>query len=66
MDNPVIYQALGALLVLFFLFLTYMFTKTWRWFHVVCTFFVFGASIAFCCYAAMSYKTHAAWRTIEL
>jgi hypothetical protein len=65
MDNPVIYQALGALLVLFFLFLTYMFTKTWRWFHVVCTFFVFGASIAFCCYVAMTYKTHAAWRTIE-
>ncbi|HRX81082.1 MAG TPA: hypothetical protein P5307_18565 [Pirellulaceae bacterium] len=66
MDNPVIYQALGALLVLFFLFLTYMFTKTWRWFHVVCTFFVFGASIAFMCYATMSYKTHAAWRAIEL
>jgi len=65
MDNPVIYQALGALLVLFFLFLTYMFTKTWRWFHVVCTFFVFGASIAFCCYVAMSYKTRAAWLTIE-
>ncbi len=66
MDNPVIYQALGALLVLFFLFLTYMFTKTWRWFHVVCTFFVFGASIASCCYVAMTYKTHAAWRTREL
>jgi hypothetical protein len=65
MDNPVIYQALGALLVLFFFYLTYMFTKTWRWFHIVCTFFVFGASIAFMCYAAMSYKTHAAWRTIE-
>ncbi|MCA9118617.1 MAG: hypothetical protein H6822_04040 [Planctomycetaceae bacterium] len=65
MDNPVIYQALGALLILFFLFLTYMFTKTWRWFHVVCTFFVFGASIAFMCYAAMSYKTRAAWLTVE-
>ncbi|MBC8357299.1 MAG: hypothetical protein H8E66_35465 [Planctomycetes bacterium] len=66
MDNPVIYQALGALLVLFFFFLTYMFTKTWRWFHVVCTFFVFGASIAFTIYAAMSAKTHIAWRTMEL
>lgn len=66
MDNPVIYQALGALLVLFFLYLTYMFTKTWRWFHVTCAFFVFGASIALICYAAMSYKTHAAWRTVEL
>ncbi|MEO8498931.1 MAG: hypothetical protein ABI614_28035, partial [Planctomycetota bacterium] len=64
MDNPVIYQALGALLVLFFLFLTYMFTKTWRWFHIVCIFFVFGASLAFCGYAAMTYKTHAAWRTV--
>lgn len=66
MDNPVIYQALGALLVLFFLFLTYMFTKTWRWFHVVCMFFVFGASIAFMCYSAMVYRTLEAWRSIEL
>ncbi len=66
MDNPIIYQALGALLILFFLFLTYMFTKTWRWFHVVCMFFVFGASIAFMCYATMVYRTHAAWRAVEL
>jgi hypothetical protein len=64
MDNPVLYQALGGLLVLFFLFLVFMFTKTWRWFHVVCMFFVFGAAVTFCFYAAMSYKTHAAWRTI--
>jgi len=66
MDNPVIYQALGGLLVLFFLFLIYMFTKTWRWFHVVCMFFVFGASIALCYFTPAVYKTLAAWRSVAL
>jgi hypothetical protein len=66
MSNPVLYQALGILLILFFLFLIYMFTKTWRWFHVLCAFSVFAASIWFICCAAMSYRTHAAWRALEL
>ncbi len=61
MDNPIIFQALGALALLFFIFLTYMSVKTWRWMHVTATFFVFAASIAFCVYAAMTLKTRAAW-----
>lgn len=64
MDNPIIYQALGVLLILFFLFLIYMFTKTWRWFHVLLMPCVFGAAIWFCCVAAMSFRTHAAWRQL--
>lgn len=66
MDNPIIYQALGILLILFFLFLMYMFTKTWRWLHVTLMFFVFGAVIYFACVAAMSYRTHVVWRSLEL
>jgi len=65
MNNPVLYQALGVLLILFFLFLTYMFTKTWRWFHVLCAFLVFCAAVAFCFYAAMSHRARVAWGTIE-
>lgn len=64
MDNPIIYQALGVLLILFFLFLIYMFTKTWRWFHVLLMPCVFGAAIWFSCVAAMSFRTHAAWRQV--
>lgn len=57
----IIFQVLGVLLALFFIFLTYMNTKTWRWVHVTMTFFVFAASIAFCVYAAMAMKTRLAW-----
>jgi hypothetical protein len=60
-DYAIIFQVLAALLALFFIFLTYMNTKTWRWVHVTMMFFVFGASIAFCFYAAMTLKTRAAW-----
>jgi hypothetical protein len=57
----IIFQVLGVLLALFFIFLTYMNTKTWRWLHVTLTFFVFAASIAFCAYAAMAMKTRLSW-----
>ena len=60
-EYAIIFQVLAALLALFFIFLTYMNTKTWRWVHVTMMFFVFGASIAFCFYAAMALKTRAAW-----
>lgn len=60
-EYAIIFQVLAALLALFFIFLTYMNTKTWRWLHVTMTFFVFGAAIAFCFYAAMALKTRAAW-----
>ena len=60
-DYAIIFQVLAALLALFFIFLTYMNTKTWRWVHVTMMFMVFGASIAFCFYAAMTLKTREAW-----
>jgi hypothetical protein len=57
----IVYQIGGALLALFFIFLTYMNTKTWRWVHVTFTFLVFVASLTFCVYAAMTLKTRAKW-----
>src|SRR5262245_3002315 len=60
-DNPIIFQALAALLALFVIFLTYMSTKTWRWVHVTFMFLVFVASFVFCIYAAMVLKTRAKW-----
>jgi hypothetical protein len=60
-EYAIIFQVLGALAALFFIFLTYMSTKTWRWLHVTATFFVFAATIAFCVYAAMTLKTRANW-----
>ncbi|MDX1946517.1 MAG: hypothetical protein SFU86_14040 [Pirellulaceae bacterium] len=61
MDNPLLFQILLVLVGLFFIFLTYMNTKTWRWLHVMFTFLVFGASIAFTVYASLTLKTRAAW-----
>jgi hypothetical protein len=61
MDNPIIFQVLAALVVVFFIYLTYMNTKTWRWLHVTMTFLVFVASFTFCVYAAMTLKTRAKW-----
>lgn len=60
-EYAIIFQVLAALLALFFIFLTYMNTKTWRWVHVTMMFFVFGAAIAFNFYAALTLKTRAAW-----
>ena len=57
----IIFQVLGVLLALFFIFLTYMNTKTWRWLHVTMTFFVFAAVVTFCVYAAMTMKTRLNW-----
>jgi len=64
MNNSIIWQAGIGLLTLFFFFLTYKFTKTWRWFHVTVTFFVYCASIATVVYISMTLKTHNAWRTL--
>jgi len=61
MDNPIIFQILLALVALFFIFLTYMNTKTWRWIHVTMTFLVFVAVIPFGVYAALTLKTREAW-----
>jgi len=61
----IVYQIGGALLALFFIFLTYMNTKTWRWLHVTVMFLVFVASATFCVYAAMTLKTRAAWLKLQ-
>lgn len=61
MDSPIIFQILLALVALFFIFLTYMNTKTWRWLHVTITIFLFIACIPFAVYAAMTLKTRLAW-----
>ena len=60
-DYAIIFQVLGAAVLLFVFFLTYMSTKTWRWMHVTATFFVFAAAVTFCVYAAMTLKTRANW-----
>ncbi|MCO6455603.1 MAG: hypothetical protein J5I93_09945 [Pirellulaceae bacterium] len=61
--NGLIFQIVGVLLILFFLFLTYMCTKTWKIVHVLLLFMVFGASIASAIYASMALKTQKAWRS---
>ena len=62
MNSPIIYQVVGALLILFFFFLTYMFTKTWRWLHVTTMFFVFAATVTLTIYSSMTVRTHMAWK----
>jgi len=52
-----------VLLIFFFFFLTYMVTKGWRWFHVVCLVAVFLNSIAFFFFAAFTLKAQQVWRT---
>lgn len=65
MNNPIIYQAVGGLLVVFFLVSIYFFTKTWRWHQILALFSVFVSSIFLLYYAALVYRTHNAWRTLE-
>ena len=64
MNNPVLWQVGIGVLSLFFFFLMYMFTKTWRWFHVTVMFFVYCASIATVVYVSLTVKTHNAWRVL--
>ncbi|WP_254507401.1 hypothetical protein [Anatilimnocola floriformis] len=64
-DNAIVFQVVGVVLVLFFGFITYMNTKTWRWLHVTILFFVFAMVPTFWVYAAMVMKTRAAWMTLH-
>src|SRR5438270_5250748 len=57
----IVFQVLLGALAIFFLYATYMNTKTWRWPHVTMTFFVFVVSIVFLVYAAMALKTRRTW-----
>ncbi|MCH5375564.1 MAG: hypothetical protein JJ992_16460 [Planctomycetes bacterium] len=63
MNNPLVYQAIGVLLVLFYIFLLVMCWKTWRFTHVFFSFLVFGAAVTFLIFASFVLKTQAAWRT---
>lgn len=64
MSNAIVYQVVGGLLILFYFYLVYMFTKTWRWLHVTAMFFVFVATIFLAVYAAISVRTHMAWKEV--
>ncbi|MEX2026607.1 MAG: hypothetical protein WEH44_04890 [Pirellulaceae bacterium] len=60
-EYALIFQILGGLLAIFFIFLTVMNTKTWRWLHVTALFLVFAAIIGFMPIAAMSLATQFNW-----
>ncbi len=60
-DYAIIFQILGVLLALFFIFLKVMNFKTWRWLHALSTFAVFCAVATFMVYAALVMKTRLAW-----
>ena len=60
-DYAIIFQILGVICALFFIFLTVMNFKTWRWFHALTTFAVFCAVVTFMVYASLVMKTRLAW-----
>ena len=60
-DYAIIFQILGVLFALFFIFLTVMNFKTWRWLHALTTFALFCAVVTFVVYAALAMKTRLAW-----
>jgi hypothetical protein len=60
-DYAIIFQILGVLLALFFIFLTVMNFKSWRWLHALTTFTVFCAVATFMVYAALVTKTRLTW-----
>src|SRR5688572_32163012 len=63
-NEVVIVQILAVVLILFFCFVTYMNTKTWRATHVTFLFLVFGAAMTFSVYASLILKTRKAWQEI--
>jgi hypothetical protein len=64
-NEVVIVQILAVVLILFFCFITYMNTKTWRATHVTFLFLVFGAALAFSVYASLILKTRKAWQKVS-
>jgi hypothetical protein len=62
MNNPTLYLVGGIFLILFFCVMTFFFTKTFRWPHVVFLFLTFGMSMWFVAMAALSHKTRLHWR----
>src|SRR5437762_334478 len=64
-NEVIIVQILAVVLILFFCFVTYMNTKTWRATHVTFLFLVFGAALAFSVYTSLILKTRKAWQKIN-
>ena len=62
MNSPIIYQVIFGLLFLFFCYLTYMFSRTWRWPHITVCFLLFVSTMAFCYLSARTVATHMAWK----
>ena len=60
-EFALIFQILGGLLAIFFIFLTVMNTKTWRWLHVTALALVFVAVVALMPIAAMTLATRFNW-----
>lgn len=60
-DYAIIFQILGVLGALFFIFLTVMNFKSWRWLHALTTFALFCAVVTFMVYASLVMKTRLAW-----
>lgn len=60
----IVFQVLGVLLVLFFGFITYMNTKTWKWVHVTFLLMVFFMVPTYAVYASMTLKTRMNWMTL--
>src|SRR5687767_2203485 len=60
-DFGLIFQIVGGLLFIFFIFVTVMNTKTWRWLHVTAMFLVFVAAIALAPLASLALKTRFNW-----
>src|SRR6478672_10978735 len=65
-NETVIVQILAVVLILFFCFVTYMNTKTWRATHVTFLFLVFGAAMTFSVFASLIQKTRKAWQKINV
>jgi hypothetical protein len=62
MNNPLVFQILGALVALGFIFLLVMCWKTWRWAHIFFAFLVFAGAVTFLLFGSMVLKTQNAWR----
>ena len=63
MNNPLVFQVIGVVLILFFIFLLVMCWKTWRFTHIFFSFLVFGGCVTFLIFASFVLKTQNAWRT---
>lgn len=61
MSQPILYQVLAGLIVVFFCSATYWLARTWRWHHILSLWCVMLASLPFCYYAALCMKTRVVW-----